>query len=87
MGADQDAADQQDDNLGNARAGQGGDDERRERGHQRHGHQVHQSLVKVHGDRLIGRVLGGRSRDTGSWCRFGGGKQDGCPQADQADEG
>ena len=32
-------------------------------------------------------MLGGRSRDTGSWCRFGGGKQDGCPQADQADEG
>jgi hypothetical protein len=49
--------------------------------------QVHQSLVKVHDGRLIGRVLGGRSRDTGFWCRFGGGKQDGCPQADQADEG
>src|SRR5689334_22672334 len=87
MGADQDAADQQDDYLGNARAGQDGDDERRECGHHRHGHQVHKSLVKVHDGRLIGRVLGGRSRDTGPWCRFGGGKQDGCPQADQADEG
>jgi hypothetical protein len=58
VGADQDAADQQDDNLRNARAGQHGDDERRERSHQRHGYQVHQSLVKVHRGRLTGRVPG-----------------------------
>ncbi|MFI5269118.1 MAG: hypothetical protein ACHQ7M_17215, partial [Chloroflexota bacterium] len=32
-----------------------GDDQRRERGHQRHGHQVHQALVKVHDGSFLGR--------------------------------
>ena len=35
------------------RARQHGDDERRERGHQRHGHQVRQALVQIHDGRLI----------------------------------
>jgi hypothetical protein len=32
-------------------------------------------------------LLGGRNRDTSSWCGFGGRKQDGCAEADQADKG
>jgi hypothetical protein len=60
--ADQDAAEQQDDNLRNTRARQHGNDERRERGHQRHGHQVRQPLVQIHDGRLtelarIGSIL------------------------------
>jgi len=86
MRADQDAAYQQDDNLRDPRAGQDGDDERRERGHQRYGNQVHQPLVEIHDGRLTGRMFGGRRRDTGSWCGFGGREQDGCGQADQADD-
>jgi hypothetical protein len=46
--ADYDAADQEHHDLRNARAGQQGDHDRRERGHQCHGHQVEQSLSKVH---------------------------------------
>jgi hypothetical protein len=47
--ADEDATDQKDDHLRNARARQQGDHERREHRHQPHGHQVSQPLVKVHG--------------------------------------
>jgi len=48
MRADQDAAEQEDDDLRNARAWQGGDDERRERGDQPHGYEIVKSLRKVH---------------------------------------
>jgi hypothetical protein len=47
--ADEDATDQEDDHLRNARTRQQGDYERREHRHQPHGHQVSQPLVKVHG--------------------------------------
>ena len=46
--ADDDAAEQEDNNLRNARAGQDSDHDRRERGYQRHGHKVVQPLGKVH---------------------------------------
>ncbi len=46
--ADEDAADQEDDHLRNARAWQQGDHDRREHRDQAHGHQVSQPLVKVH---------------------------------------
>ena len=46
--ADQDAAEQEDDHLRDARARQHGHHQRRKRGHQRHGHQVFQPPVKVH---------------------------------------
>ena len=48
MRTDDDAAEEEDDNLRNARARQGGNHERGERRYQRHGHQVSQPLVKVH---------------------------------------
>ena len=48
MRADQDAAEQEDNHLRNARAGQSRHHQRRKRGHQRHGHQVVQPPVKVH---------------------------------------
>ena len=48
MRADQHAADEEDDDLRNARAGQDGDQERREGSHQRHRQQVVQPLKNVH---------------------------------------
>ena len=57
MRPDQDAAEQEDDHLRNARAGQDGRQERRERSHQPHGYQVNQPLVKVHHGRLPGGYL------------------------------
>jgi len=48
MGADHHAADEEHDNLRNARAGQDGDHERRQGGDQRHRQQVVQPLKNVH---------------------------------------
>jgi hypothetical protein len=46
--ADQHAAEQEDDHLRDARTRQHGDDERRERRHQRHRHQVVEAFGQVH---------------------------------------
>ena len=48
MRADQHAADEEDDDLRNARAGQDGDQERRQRSHQRDRQQVIQPAIQVH---------------------------------------
>jgi hypothetical protein len=42
--------------------------------------------VAMASGQLMGGV-GGRNRDIGSWCGFGGREQDGCAEADQADKG